>query len=73
MNEKDYQKALIIMSVWQHEEYTARESNFREAARYSDYYTAGLMMIGLASGKTYEEIVRDVTSVYIKTYEVSHD
>ena len=73
MNEKDYQKALNIMAVWQHEEHIARASNFREAARYSDYYTAGLMMIELASGKPYEEIVRDVTFVYIKTYEVSHD
>lgn len=31
------------------------------------------MMIELASGKPYEEIVRDVTFVYNKTYEVSHD
>ena len=73
MNEKDYKEALSIMAVWQHEEYTARTSNFRKAARYSAYYTAGLMMIVLASGKPYEEIVRDVTFVYDKMYEVSHD
>ena len=73
MNEKDYREALNIMALWQHEEHTALASNFREAARYRDYYTAGLIMIELASGKPYEEIVRDVTSVYNKTYEASHD
>lgn len=73
MNAKDYQKALNIMAEWQHEEHTARASNFHKAARYSDYYTAGLMMIKLASDKPYVEIVRDVTLVYNKTYEVTHD
>ena len=35
-----------------------QEAVLREATRYNDYYTA---------------IVRDVTSVYDKTYGVSHD
>lgn len=80
MNEKDYQEAINIMAVWRREEFTRGDeeltrgaSNLREATRYNDYYTAGLMMISLATSKPYTAIDRDVTFVYNKTYGVSHD
>ena len=73
MNEKDYQEAVNIMAVWRHEELTRGAANLREATRYNDYYTAGLMMISLATSKPYTAIDRDVTFVYNKTYGVSRD
>ena len=73
MNEKDYQEAISIMAVWRHEELTRGAANLRQASRYNDYYTAGLMMISLAAGKPYAAIDRDVTFVYNKTYGASHD
>lgn len=73
MNEKDYQEAINIMAVWRHEEHTRGASNLREATRYNDYYTAGLMMISLATSKPYTAIDCDVTFVYNKTYGVSYD
>lgn len=73
MNDKDYLEAINIMAVWRHEELTRGAANIREAARYSDYYTAGLMMISLATSKSYTAIDIDVTYVYNKTYGVSHD
>lgn len=73
MNDNDYLEAINIMAVWRHEELTRGAANIREAARYSDYYTAGLMMISLATSKHYASIDSDVTYVYNKTYEVNHD
>ena len=72
MNEKDYQEAISILAVWRHEE-LSRAANLREGSRYNDYYTAGLMMVSLATGKPYTAIDRDVTFVYDKTYGASHD
>ena len=73
MNDKDYQEAVNILAVWRHEELIRGSKNLREATRYNDYYTAGLMMISLATSKPYMEIDRDVTFVYNKAYGVSHD
>lgn len=73
MNDKDYLEAINIMAVWRHEELIRGAANIREAARYSDYYTAGLIMISLASSKPYTAIDSDVTFLYNKTYGVSHD
>lgn len=73
MNEKDYNEAINIMAVWRHEELTRGAANLSEATRYNDYYTAGLMMISLATSKSYTTIDCDVTFVYNKTYGVSHD
>ena len=73
MNENDYQEAISIMAVWRHEELTRGASNLREATRYNDYYTAGLMMISLATSKSYKAIDCDVTFVYNKVYGVSYD
>lgn len=74
MNEKDYQEAINIMAVWRNEEELTRgAANLREATRYNDYYTAGLIMISLATSKTYTAIDRDITFAYNKTYGVSHD
>ena len=70
MNEKDYQEAINIMAAWRHEEATCGAANHREAARYNDYYTAGLMMISIATGKPCTAIDRDVTSAYYETYGV---
>ena len=72
MNEKGYQEAISIMAVWRHEELTRGAANLCEATRYNDYYTAALMMISLATSKPYTAIDCDVTSVYNKTYGVSH-
>lgn len=73
MNEKDYQEAINIMAVWRHDELTRGSVNLSEATRYNDYYTAGLMMISLATSKPYAAIDCDVTFVYNKTYGVSYD
>ena len=73
MNEMDYQEAVNIMAVWRHEELTRGAANLREATRYNDYYTAGLMMISLATRKSYTAIDRDVTFVYNRPYEVGRD
>lgn len=73
MNEKDYQEAINIMAVWRHEELARSAANLREATRYNDYYTAGLMMISLAASKPCTAIDRDVTLAYNKTYGASHD
>lgn len=73
MNEKDYQEAINIMAVWRHEELACGAANLLGASRYNDFYTAGLMMISIATSKPYEAIDRDVTFEYYKTYGVSHD
>ena len=73
MKLEDYQEALNILAVWRHGELSCGDANLRESIRYNIYYTAGLMMISLATSKPYVAIDRDVTAVYNKTYGASHD
>lgn len=63
-----YQQAVYELARYRFEALNTEIIEPRRYERYSDRYSAGLEMVKALTGKSYQEIDRDVTANYNKLY-----
>ena len=63
-----YQEAIYNLARWRFEALNSEIIEPRRYERYSDRYSAGLELVKVLTGKSYQEIDRDVIAIYKKMY-----
>lgn len=63
-----YQEAIYTLARCRFEALNSEIIEPRRYERYSDRYSAGLEMVKALTGKSYQEIDRDVIAIYNKLY-----
>lgn len=63
-----YRKAIYALARWRFEALNSEITEPRRYERYADRYSTGLEMVKALTGKSCQEIDRDVIAIYNKLY-----